>query len=159
MIDRPLVLELEDLAAVEALPHVDADGYVYLAGRAKDRIIRGGHNIGPVPVEEALLTHPGVTAAAAVGRPDAHAVPKAVYVVESLPLTAVGKIFKPRLREDAVRRVVLALLDRAGIAGTVETSTRDGVPHAEITVTGDVGALVAELRRHTFTHTVRGAHE
>ncbi|MFI7641773.1 AMP-binding protein [Nonomuraea sp. NPDC049400] len=175
------------------LGHVDADGYVYLAGRAKDLIIRGGHNISPVPVEEALLTHPDVTAAAVVGRPDAHAgevpvayvtlrpgttageeelrawaagqvpepaaAPKAVYVVESLPLTAVGKIFKPRLREDAVRRVVLALLDRAGIAGTVETTTRDGVPHAEITVTGDAGALVAELRRHTFTHTLRGAHE
>src|ERR1700756_5136517 len=40
--------------------------------RAKDLIIRGGHNIDPQTIEDALLEHPDVTAAAAVGRPDAH---------------------------------------------------------------------------------------
>src|SRR6185437_6651070 len=55
------------------LGHVDADGYVYLTGRAKDLIIRGGHNIDPRVIEEALLGHPGMTEAAAVGLPDAHA--------------------------------------------------------------------------------------
>jgi fatty-acyl-CoA synthase len=55
------------------LGRVDADGYVYLTGRAKDLIIRGGHNIDPRVIEEALLEHPGVRAAAAVGSPDAHA--------------------------------------------------------------------------------------
>jgi fatty-acyl-CoA synthase len=55
------------------LAHVDADGFVYLAGRRKDLIIRGGHNIDPAMIEDALLTHPVVTAASAVGRPDAHA--------------------------------------------------------------------------------------
>jgi fatty-acyl-CoA synthase len=61
---------------------VDADGYVHLTGRAKDLIIRGGHNIDPKVIEEALLGHPSVVAAAAVGRPDRHAgeVPVA-YVV------------------------------------------------------------------------------
>src|SRR4029453_7362229 len=61
---------------------VDADGYVHLTGRAKDLIIRGGHNIDPTVIEEALLGHPSVVAAAAVGRPDRHAgeVPVA-YVV------------------------------------------------------------------------------
>jgi fatty-acyl-CoA synthase len=52
---------------------VDADGFVRLTGRVKDLIIRGGHNIDPAAVEEVLLAHPDVTAAAVVGRPDRHA--------------------------------------------------------------------------------------
>jgi fatty-acyl-CoA synthase len=55
------------------LAWVDAEGFVYLTGRAKDLIIRGGHNIEPAMIEDALLDHPDVTGAAAVGRPDAHA--------------------------------------------------------------------------------------
>ena len=51
---------------------VDADGFVYLTGRAKDLIIRGGHNIDPAQIEDALLAHPAVASAAAVGAPDAH---------------------------------------------------------------------------------------
>ncbi|RSD11781.1 acyl-CoA synthetase [Amycolatopsis eburnea] len=54
------------------LARLDADGFVHLAGRAKDLIIRGGHNIDPALIEEALLAHPEVTAAGAVGRPDEH---------------------------------------------------------------------------------------
>jgi fatty-acyl-CoA synthase len=65
---------------------VDADGFVYLTGRAKDLIIRGGHNIDPRVIEEGLLSHPAVAAAAAVGRPDRHSgeVPVA-YVVPAGP--------------------------------------------------------------------------
>ncbi|MPR00026.1 acyl-CoA synthetase [Modestobacter sp. I12A-02628] len=55
------------------LGSVDADGFIRLSGRAKDLIIRGGHNIDPSTVEDALLSHPAVTGAAAVGRPDVHA--------------------------------------------------------------------------------------
>jgi fatty-acyl-CoA synthase len=68
------------------LGSVDADGYVHLAGRLKDLIIRGGHNIDPRTIEEALQRHPAVLAAAAVGRPDRHAgeVPVA-YVVPADP--------------------------------------------------------------------------
>ena len=55
------------------LASVDGDGFIRLAGRAKDLIIRGGHNIDPATIEDALLAHPDVTAAAAVGRPDPHA--------------------------------------------------------------------------------------
>ena len=54
------------------LGYVDNDGFVHLAGRAKDLIIRGGHNIDPAVIEDALLAHPDVTAAAAVARPDTH---------------------------------------------------------------------------------------
>ena len=48
----------------------DADGYLTLRDRSKDLIISGGMNIYPREVEEALLRHPGVKAAAVVGRPD-----------------------------------------------------------------------------------------
>ena len=40
------------------LASVDADGFIRLAGRAKDLIIRGGHNIDPATIEDALLEHP-----------------------------------------------------------------------------------------------------
>ena len=49
----------------------DDDGYLTLRDRSKDLIISGGMNIYPREVEEALLRHPGVRAAAVVGRPDA----------------------------------------------------------------------------------------
>lgn len=55
------------------LGRLDADGYLHLTGRAKDLIIRGGHNIDPQVIEDALLAHPEVTVAGAVGRPDRHA--------------------------------------------------------------------------------------
>lgn len=55
------------------LARLDEDGFVFLAGRAKDLIIRGGHNIEPAAIEDVLLAHPDVTGAAAVGRPDVHA--------------------------------------------------------------------------------------
>ena len=49
----------------------DADGYLTLRDRSKDLIISGGMNIYPREVEEVLLRHAGVRAAAVVGRPDA----------------------------------------------------------------------------------------
>ncbi|GAA1746562.1 class I adenylate-forming enzyme family protein [Aeromicrobium alkaliterrae] len=47
----------------------DAEGYVYLAGRAKEMIIRGGENIYPVEVEAVLEQHADVAESAVVGRP------------------------------------------------------------------------------------------
>jgi fatty-acyl-CoA synthase len=55
------------------LGRLDADGYLFITGRAKDLIIRGGHNIDPALIEEALMSHPAVAFAGAVGQPDAHA--------------------------------------------------------------------------------------
>ena len=51
----------------------DTDGYFWLIGRTKDLIIRGGNNIEPKMIEEALYAHPAVELAAAVGKPDAYA--------------------------------------------------------------------------------------
>ena len=52
------------------LARVDADGYVRITGRLKDLIIRGGVNISPAPIENALADHPGIDAVAVIGHPD-----------------------------------------------------------------------------------------
>ena len=55
------------------LGRIDRDGYIWITGRAKDLIIRGGHNIDPAMIEEALAKHPAVAMAGAIGQPDAEA--------------------------------------------------------------------------------------
>ncbi|NJM83878.1 MAG: acyl-CoA synthetase [Tabrizicola sp.] len=55
------------------LGRIDADGYLFITGRAKDLIIRGGHNIDPALIEEALMGHEAVAFVGAIGQPDAHA--------------------------------------------------------------------------------------
>ena len=151
------------------LGSVDADGFVYLTGRAKDLIIRGGHNIDPQVIEEALLRHPAVRHAAAVGRPDRHsgevpvayvvpagpgrfdeaellgwaaaaigepaARPKHIYPVDAIPVTAVGKQFKPALAADAAARAVTEALAGAGLDDARATAAHeDG--RLVVTVTG-----------------------
>lgn len=54
------------------LGRVDAEGYLFITGRAKDLIIRGGHNIDPATIEEALMKHEAVAVVGAIGQPDAH---------------------------------------------------------------------------------------
>lgn len=49
---------------------VDDTGHIWLYGRAKDVIIRGGHNLDPRMIEEVLVCHPAVQLAAAIGKPD-----------------------------------------------------------------------------------------
>jgi len=127
----------------------DEDGFLWLTGRQKDLIIRGGHNIDPEAIEESLYKMKGVTMVAAVGRPDAHAgevpiiyvevneniteneimkwainnigekaaVPKEIIITKQIPLTAVGKIFKPALRWDAIRRMYEKELNALGDIG------------------------------------------
>lgn len=135
------------------LARLDADGYLWLTGRAKDLIIRGGHNIDPQVIEETLCRHPAVALAAAVGQPDAYAgeipvayvvlragatataeellgfarehiaeraaVPARIVVLPTLPVTAVGKIFKPELRHRAIEHVLGAALAERGIAARI----------------------------------------
>ena len=126
------------------LGRLDADGYLWITGRAKDLIIRGAHNIDPMAIEEVFFQHPAVALAAVVGEPDAYAgelpvafvqlkpgatvaaeellafvaertperaaVPVRIYFIDAVPLTAVGKVFKPALRWDAAQRAVTRLL-------------------------------------------------
>jgi acyl-CoA synthetase (AMP-forming)/AMP-acid ligase II len=54
------------------LGHRDADGFFFVTGRIKELIIKGGENIAPREIDEALLGHPAVLDAAAVGIPDKH---------------------------------------------------------------------------------------
>ena len=63
----------------------DADGYFWLAGRKKELIIRGGHNIDPKIIEDALQKHPAVAVVAAVGSPDAYAGELPVAYVQLKP--------------------------------------------------------------------------
>jgi long-chain acyl-CoA synthetase len=54
------------------LGYLDRDGFVFVTGRIKELIIKGGENIAPREIDEALLKHPAVLEAAAVGIPDQH---------------------------------------------------------------------------------------
>ncbi len=63
---------------------MDADGYIYLAGRSDDMIIRGGENISPAEVESVLYSHPKIEDAAIIGIPDAKwgQVPRAIVALK-----------------------------------------------------------------------------
>jgi fatty-acyl-CoA synthase len=52
--------------------------------------------------------------------------PRHVHVVPQVPVTAVGKIFKPSLRQDAVEQVVRTLLEKEGLSGSVTASGGGG---------------------------------
>jgi long-chain acyl-CoA synthetase len=54
------------------LGHRDTDGFFFVTGRIKELIIKGGENIAPREIDEALLKHPAILEAAVVGIPDKH---------------------------------------------------------------------------------------
>jgi long-chain acyl-CoA synthetase len=128
-------------ATAEALDHgwlhtgdvgyVDEEGYLFIVDRKKDLIIRGGFNVYPRDVEDALVEHPAVQMAGVVGKPSerhgeevvafvalheqanadvedlvawarerigGYKYPREVRIVESVPLTPVGKIDRKVLR-------------------------------------------------------------
>lgn len=118
---------------------LDDQGRLHLSGRSKDLIIRGGHNIDPKVIEDAMADHPAVQHCAAVGAPDAYAGelpvvfvtlvpgaaaseaellefvrsrvdepparPKSVSILPTMPMTLVGKIYKPELRQLAAKAI------------------------------------------------------
>lgn len=90
------------------LGYLDEDRWLWITGRSKDLIIRGGHNIDPKMVEEALFRLPGVQDAAVVGAPDAHAgeVPVA-YVVLRPGATASA--------QDVIDHAAKAVPERAAV--------------------------------------------
>ncbi|WP_214417113.1 class I adenylate-forming enzyme family protein [Sphaerisporangium fuscum] len=65
--------------------YLDDDGYLYVADRKKDLIIRGGFNVFPRDVEDALNKHPDVAASGVVGRPDARLGEEVVAFVQLRP--------------------------------------------------------------------------
>ncbi|HUI25754.1 MAG TPA: long-chain-fatty-acid--CoA ligase [Candidatus Kryptonia bacterium] len=64
---------------------IDAEGYIFLAGRKDDMIIRGGENIAPAEVEAVLYSHPGVEEATVIGMPDVEWGQKVCAVVVARP--------------------------------------------------------------------------
>lgn len=64
--------------------YLDEDGYIYLAGRGDDMIIRGGENISPEELENVLYAHPKIDEAAVIGVPDPEwgQEPKAIVVLK-----------------------------------------------------------------------------
>jgi long-chain acyl-CoA synthetase len=65
--------------------HFDGDGFLFVVDRMKDLIIRGGFNVYPRDVEDALMSHPEVTHAAVVGQPDKRHGEEIVAVVAVSP--------------------------------------------------------------------------
>ena len=54
------------------LGYLDRDGFLFVTGRIKELIIKGGENIAPREIDEALILHPAILEAATVGIPDEH---------------------------------------------------------------------------------------
>ena len=181
------------------LAREDSDGYFWMTGRAKDLIIRGGHNIDPKIIEDTLATHPNVALAAAVGQPDAYAgelpcafvtlkrapdggngdavaelldfarqnitergaAPVHIEILQSMPLTAVGKVFKPTLRGRAIKRVFEAAAKEVGCAAEVEVinDERRGLV-ARVSLQGSEesrAAAAAALDRYPVTYDLMNA--
>lgn len=161
------------------LGRLDEDGYLWITGRAKDMIIRGGHNIDPMAIEEVFFQHPAVALAAVVGQPDAYAgelpvayvqpkpgvaididelldfvrqrtperaaVPVKLYVIDAVPLTGVGKVFKPTLRLDAAKRMVAALLaDLMPAEATLDVAVQTHAVHGNLITVRVTGAAAAQ---------------
>ncbi|MCW9046320.1 MAG: acyl-CoA synthetase [Alphaproteobacteria bacterium] len=131
------------------LGKLSIEGVLTLTGRAKDVIIRGGHNIDPLVIETISDKHPAVRSSVAVGQPDRYAGevpvlfvmlkegakatevelmnflsknidepparPRWIRILDQLPVTGVGKVFKPKLRaiavEDACKEALSSLTE------------------------------------------------
>jgi fatty-acyl-CoA synthase len=185
------------------LGRFDADGYLWLTGRVKDVIIRGGHNIDAVLIEDVLRRHPAVLLCAAVGKPDAYAgelpvayvqllsgarataeelnvfvrgeiteraaAPDEIFLIDSLPLTDIGKPNKAQLRQDAAARTFRVALERAlGSAAGIDVEVRQDATHGSLAVITVESVLAARaaveaqvedvMKAYTMQHRVDWRH-
>ena len=145
---------------------IDEQERLHLSGRSKDLIIRGGHNIDPKTIEDALGAHPAVQMCAAIGAPDAYAGelpvlfatlvpgasvseaellnfavqrvdegparPKSVTIIDSMPVTNVGKVYKPALRLRAAHAVVTAAVEAVCRALDVDAGDYPRIAASEV---------------------------
>jgi fatty-acyl-CoA synthase len=160
--------------------YLTEDERLVLTGRAKDLIVRSGHNIDPAAIEDVANEFPGVQISSAVGMPDQYAgevpilfivaapgqaidlgaleeylelnimeppaKPKRVVLLDRLPVTAVGKIFKPALRDLAIKEKARFEIERlfvTDIAADITVGQDDKLnTHVKIVVqSGDVARL------------------
>ncbi|MEM9171210.1 MAG: acyl-CoA synthetase [Pseudomonadota bacterium] len=149
----------------------DADGYLWITGRSKDLIIRGGHNIDPSTIEEAFACHPDVALVAAVAQPDAYAGevpcvyislnPDAVADTEALRQFAEQRIAEPaavpkrvaiidELPLTVIGKISKLALRRQAIQETLDIALRQaGLPQRIATVCDDEQlGLVALVTPH-----------
>jgi fatty-acyl-CoA synthase len=152
------------------LGRIDADGYLYITGRAKDLIIRGGHNIDPAIIEEALMGHEAVGFVGAIGQPDAIAgelpcayvelVKGASATVDDLMAYAAAHIHEraalpkylevlPELPKTAVGKVFKPDLRRMAIIRTFDAALAEAGISARVTsvVEDKKRGLVAQLTK------------
>jgi len=179
--DRPGSFTDDGWLRTGDLARVDSDGYLYIVGRAKDLIIRSGHNLDPALIENPAYAHPAVELAAAVGRPDRYAgelpilfvqlrpnmtatpeellefvaarieeraaMPKAVHIIDVMPISGPGKVSKVPLRYEAARAVMQADIDTVdaadGVAVAIVEDDRHGVV---VRLRGPATALSAAAR-------------
>ena len=99
------------------LGRVDADGFVWVTGRAKELIKRGGHGIDPGMIEDALLAHETVALAAAIGKPDAYAGEIPIAYVQPRPgavidVQALTDFARTRIPERAAIPKEIVVIDK-----------------------------------------------
>lgn len=137
---------------------VDANGFIWLFGRAKDVIIRGGHNIDPKMIEEVLVCHPAVQIAAAVGRPDSSKGEMPIAYVQfkeghsasreellalckdkvqeraAVPIDIIALAQIPMTAVGKINKPALRLLTMRQIASEESTKIIDGCGHCEVSI-------------------------
>ena len=171
------------------LGYLDEEGFLFLTGRAKDLIIRSGHNIDPRIIEEAMMEHPAVALAASVGKPDEYAgelpvvyvqlneettatkeellgfltdriserpaMPKDVIIIDAIPTTAVGKVYKPQLRWDIAQKhfsEILTPLEGERLKVSVEVGeSKVGGILCKVVLTGSPARDKSEIEKEITT--------
>jgi acyl-CoA synthetase (AMP-forming)/AMP-acid ligase II len=109
--------------------YVDDEGYIYLAGRGDDMIIRGGENISPEEVENVLYAHPSIEEAAVIGVPDPDwgQEPKAIVVLKkgrTAPADEIMEFCRQRLSSFKRPRYI-AFIDELPRTSTGKVLKRD----------------------------------
>ncbi len=102
---------------------LDDEGYLFLAGRADDVIVRGGENISPGEIEDVLMAHPAILDAAAVGVPSA----------EWGEAVGIAVVFKPEaepLADDELRKLIRDRLRSSRLPEQI--CRRDALPYNEM---------------------------
>lgn len=86
------------------LGHLDAEGFLYITGRASDMYISGGSNVYPREIEEKLLTHPAIAEAAILGIPDPQWGEAGIAVIVTRPGTTLDESALLAWLEDKISR-------------------------------------------------------
>jgi fatty-acyl-CoA synthase/long-chain acyl-CoA synthetase len=127
------------------LGRIDEDGYLWITGRAKDLIIRGGHNIDPAEIEEAMLAHHDVAFAGAIGQPDAYAGEVPCVYVELVEGATVSQ-------EELEKHAKVHIHERAAMPKHVEV-----MPELPKTAVGKI--FKPDLRKSAITRIYNAALE